>query len=54
MAEIGDVNPLGPTWPTKPVKDQRPRPERRPGQNKKRKEKPTQDDDGKPHVDEYA
>ncbi len=54
MAEIGDVNPLTPPWPTRPAGDQKQPPPRQQNKKKKPKQSPNRDDDGKPHVDEYA
>ena len=57
MPEIGERSPLNPLYPVNPVKPpmrrERPKPvdeETR----RKPKERPKDEDEGKPHIDEYA
>jgi len=57
MAEIHDVNPLPPVWPTQPKesirdRDRRP-PRRRPEENRDDSTQDKEDKD-RPHIDEYA
>lgn len=57
MPEIGEQSPLNPLYPVNPAKPplrrERPKPaDEKP--NRKPKQRPDEDDDGKPHVDEYA
>lgn len=56
MAEIGSTNPPGPTWPIRPVRDSRQPPRRQPKKEQEEKDKPARrdEDDDKPHIDEYA
>jgi len=50
MAEIRDITPLKPVWPRrssdKPAKQKQ-------QESEKNKKKPDENDDGKPHIDEY-
>ena len=57
MADIGDIRPLLPTYPKRPTD----RVEKDREQNEKNRHQPpsrekidSEDDDGKPHVDEFA
>lgn len=56
MAEIGSTNPLRPPLPVRPVADRREPPRRRPKQEDEDKDKSDKrdEDDGAPHIDEYA
>jgi hypothetical protein len=57
MPEIGDQNPLVPLTPVKPTKPPLRREHPRPVDERKQRQqrKPDKDeDDGKPHIDEYA
>lgn len=58
MPEIGEQNPLNPLHPVNPARrlERRQGSKERPGQGRgQRKDQPeVKDDDGKPHIDEYA
>lgn len=61
MAEIDSSNPLGPVWPQRPIRKieegERAREDARRRERQKRKEadeNSKDDDDGSPHIDEYA
>lgn len=60
MAKIGDVNPLYPVWPTRPVEKVDPRkqpPDRSPsrsGRDGKMPDEKEKDEDQPPHIDDYA
>ncbi len=55
MAEIGNTTPIGPAWPSRPVKpagesgERRSLPRRNPDESGKQ-----QQDDDQQHIDEYA
>lgn len=56
MVEIRDVRPLGPIWHKRPNEsvqksEDKPSSEQDPGEQQ---EKDDDEDDGRPHVDEYA
>jgi hypothetical protein len=56
MPEFGESPPLNPLYPVTPSRrpGRRERPEH-PGQKERKREGPLQDEDnGKPHIDEYA
>jgi len=57
MADIGDIRPLLPTYPKRPldrVEKNREQNEREKHQPPTRKSTDDEDDDGTPHVDEFA
>ena len=56
MAEIGDIRPLQPTWHKRPGDkvDKNKREEEADNQQRDQRKDSNEDDDGKPHVDEYA
>lgn len=57
MAEINDIKPLHPVWPSRPPEDRGDK-KRRQQDQAKPKPKPISTDEetgnGKPHIDEYA
>jgi hypothetical protein len=57
MAQIGDQSPLNPLYPVNPVKPplrrERPKPVDE-DERRKPRQQPKDEDDGKPHIDEYA
>jgi len=57
MAEIGDQSPLNPLYPVNPVKPPLRRERPKPvdvEDHRKPRQQPKDEDDGKPHIDEYA
>ncbi|MCU7852636.1 MAG: hypothetical protein KZQ80_10525 [Candidatus Thiodiazotropha sp. (ex Monitilora ramsayi)] len=57
MPEIGEQSPLNPLYPVNPAKPPLRREKPKPTDEKpqrKPKQNPKDEDDGKPHIDEYA
>lgn len=56
MAKVGDVNPLHPVWPTRPVEkvDPRKNPTDRSGRDRKITDEKEKDEGQSPHIDDYA
>jgi hypothetical protein len=53
MADVGDINPLHPIWPPRPAQGER---KKKPPPPPDKEEPPVEKDDneGPPHIDEYA
>jgi hypothetical protein len=57
MPDIGEQSPLNPLYPINPVKPplRRERPKQVDEEKRRKpKQRPKDEDDGKPHIDEYA
>ncbi|MEQ6342093.1 MAG: hypothetical protein M3A44_10690 [Gammaproteobacteria bacterium] len=60
MAKVGDVNPLYPVWPTRPVEKVDPRkhptdrPSDRSGRDRKMPDEKEKDEGHPPYIDDYA
>ncbi|MCK4742469.1 MAG: hypothetical protein KAT25_01480 [Sulfuriflexus sp.] len=54
MAEIGDIRPLLPVYPKRPTDRTEKKRDHDERDTERHRQKKEDDDDGKPHVDEFA